>query len=97
MKFFAYVVLVHFAVVVRCNEFALLRDLNSLDFSQIFNNIFTINLDDFEEVSRSRLTSDDMLREREYDRDKCVIELGTIVDGLNRTEMWAMKCKRILY
>lgn len=95
MKILAFVVFVHFGVIVQCNEFSLLRDLNAIDFSQIFNNIFTTNLDDFEEVSSSRLTSDDMLREREYDRDKCVIELGTIADGLNRTEMWAMKCKII--
>lgn len=95
MRFFAYVVLVQFAVVVQCNEFSLLHDLNSIDFSQIFDKILTTNLNDFEEVSRSRLTSDDILREREYDQNKCVIELGTIADGLNGTEMWAMKCKII--
>lgn len=89
MKIAIFVVLISFVVAVRCNDFSL-RDLNSLDFSQIFD--YAKNLRDLKDVSQSRVI-DDAVRARDYDRDKCIIELGTIADGLNRTEMWAIKCK----
>lgn len=53
------------------------------------------NISDIKDVlNRQVIVGDDhIFRSRDYDLDKCVIELGAIADGLNRTEMWALKCK----
>lgn len=96
MKPAVFVVLLGCAVVVQCDKLSVLREWQSFDFSQIFDSIFTVKMDDFDDVSRSRIREDGIFRGREYDRDKCWTELGAIADGLNQTEMWALNCKFIL-
>lgn len=92
MKSSIFTIFLSFAAAVQCADFSLLRDLSTLDFNQVINNIFSTNLDDFDFVSQNRVTDDgETLRNREYDWEKCVAELGDIADGLNRTEMWAIQ------
>lgn len=90
MKIAIFVVLISVVGVVKCNDFSLLRDLSSLDFTQIFD--YAKHFRDLDDVSQSRLTGD-VFRARDYDRGKCVIDLGNIADGLLQMEMWAIKCK----
>lgn len=93
MKIAILAVLINFAAVVLCDDYSFLRDLSALDVRRVINGIFTTNLDALEFVTRSRVAGDDDAtpHSREYDWDKCVVELGSIGDGLNRTEMWAMQ------
>lgn len=95
MKPAAFVILLGCAVVSQCDQLSVPHEWQSFDFSQVFNKISTAKIDDFlaEEVSSSRIGDDSLLRGREYDRDKCLIELGAIADGLRQTEMWALQCK----
>lgn len=93
MKIAILAVLINCAAVVLCDDYSLLRELSALDVGQVIAGIFTTNLDALEFVTRSRVVGDGegMPHSRDYDWDKCVVELGSIGDGLNRTEMWAMQ------
>lgn len=90
MRFGIVCVLFSLVVVVQCNDLAWLNDLKSLDFLQIFRQLLADKGTDFDKVTQSQLTG------RNYDWDMCVNEFGTIFDGLNRTEWWAMQCKYII-
>lgn len=80
-------VLLSFVVLVQCDDHvSLLEELKSLDFMEIMQKALA-DLPELDEVTQSELTG------RTYDWNKCVVELGDIVDGLNRTEWWAMQCK----
>lgn len=80
-------VLLSLVVVVQCNDLSFLNDLKSLDFVQIFKNLFANKISEFDGVKTSPLTG------RTYDWDKCVIEFGEVYDGISKTEFWAMQCK----
>lgn len=94
MKIAIFVALISVVAAVKCTDFSLLRDLNSLDFSRIFH--LANNISDLEDVPQSRITGN-VLYVRDYDQGKCVLDLGAIADGLSRTEMWALKCKYCIY
>lgn len=100
MEINVFAILFSLIVVVQCNKFSLLGELNSIKFSQIFDGFSVRN---FNDINFKDIPRDDggganrSLYGREYDRDKCMIELGNILDGLNRTEMWALQCKYSLF
>lgn len=88
-----FIIFLSFMTIVQCDRVALLREIRLFDFTQIFDRISTTNIDDIKNVIHSQdISDDDIFRSRNYDLDKCVIELGGIADGLNRAEMWALKC-----
>lgn len=92
MKITVFAILLIFAAVAQCDDYSLLHYLSKLDLKQVIDGIFTKNLDDVNWVTRSRVAGDGAtLRNREYDWEKCVADMGGIADGLNRTEMWAMQ------
>lgn len=85
--------LLSWAAVVQCDEYSFLRDLSALDVKKVIDGTFTVNHGDLDFVSRQRVADVDGTYNREYDWNKCVADLGSIGDGLNRTEMWAMQGK----
>lgn len=89
-------VLLSFVVVVQCDDhFTLLNELKSLDFMQLIAQTLT-SITDFDDVTQSQLIDDNAaLQGQRYDSNKCVVELGAIVDGLSRTEWWALQCKHL--
>lgn len=92
MRFIILVALVSCIALAQCDDNSLLQNLSALDLTNVIKDIFGTNFDSLRSVERSQATNEDqMLREREYDWDKCMIDLGSIADGLNRTEMWAMQ------
>lgn len=94
MRLTILVVVVSCFAVGQCDDNSLLQDLSTFDLSKVIRGIFGTNVDSLHSVSRSRATDEDhMLRNRAYDWDKCVRDVGSIADGLNRTEMWAMQGK----
>lgn len=92
MKINIFAILFSLIVVVRCKEISLLGELSTIKFSQIFDGFSVRNFNDFKDISRNRVRANETSRGRDYDRDKCMIELGNIADGLSQAEMWALKC-----
>lgn len=85
LDFFGF--LLCFVAVVKCDDqFHLLNELKSLDLIQSIQQILTANPTDLDDAMQSD-------HKRNYDWNKCIIELNAIADGWNRTELWAIRCK----
>lgn len=98
MRFGIVCVLLSVLTVVKCDDnISLLNDLNdlkALDFFKLFTEIISKNLTDFDDITESRLTGDNETHSgRNYNWNKCAIEIGSIAAGLRQTEWWAMQCK----
>ena len=78
--------------VAQCFNSSFLLDLSTLDLKQVIHGIFTTNHNNTDLPLEEQITDVGTgLRSREYDWEKCVVDLGGIADGLNRMEMWAMQ------
>lgn len=91
-------ILVSCAAAVQCDDYSLLDDLSALDLTQVINRLFGTRVDSLHSEAGSGVSDGEhALRARDYDWDQCVVDVGTIADGLNRTEMWAIQGEENAY